>query len=285
MKEYYFMCQVYVLIILNKLWGMCINKDRNNSLSLCLTSQMNQGFMQCNFFLSFQGHEHIIHNGSFYYHERNNPRVIRLDLTTETFIAAKLPFLVINQSNYLYQRKDLFLDFSVDENGLWVVYGLPGPNNTAVLKMDPYSLDIEYAWNISLKHQKVGDTFIVCGVLYAVDSASDRNTNIRWVIYSFCFHDNDAFFFNLNTFPLARVFPRNFGRKNVKLNWNWTVWSLYVVGRTQFSGKVISSSNLSYFGTSNCRIVIFRPNYHKRCLCLGTMLPNYSNPSNFSQKI
>lgn len=40
----------------------------------------------------------------------------------------------------------------------------------------------QYAWNISLDHRKVGEMFIVCGVLYAVDSVSDRSTKIRFAL-------------------------------------------------------------------------------------------------------
>lgn len=73
------------------------------------------------------------------------------------------------------------MDFSTDDNGLWVIYGLPGQNNTAVIKLDTYTLEIQYAWNISLKHQKAGEMFIVCGVLYVVDSVTDRHTKIRYM--------------------------------------------------------------------------------------------------------
>lgn len=71
-----------------------------------------------------------------------------------------------------------YMDFSVDDNGLWVIYGVVD-NNTAVLKLDPFTLQIQLAWNITLKQQKAGDMFIVCGVLYAVDSVTDKTTNIR----------------------------------------------------------------------------------------------------------
>lgn len=90
-----------------------------------------------------------------------------------------VPYAVINESNYLYQTEHNYMDFSADDNGLWVIYGLPGSNNTAVMKIDSYTLEIQYALNISVKHNKAGEMFIVCGVLYVVESASDRRTNIR----------------------------------------------------------------------------------------------------------
>ena len=73
------------------------------------------------------------------------------------------------------------MDIAADENGLWVIYGLEANNFTAVAKLDAYTLDIEYIWNISLVNQKAGEMFIVNGVLYAVDSVVERNTKIRQV--------------------------------------------------------------------------------------------------------
>jgi len=72
-----------------------------------------------------------------------------------------------------------YLDFSVDETGLWVIYGLQPTNNTAVAKLNPYSLELEYVWNISVNNQRAGEMFVACGVLYAVDSVNERSTKIR----------------------------------------------------------------------------------------------------------
>ncbi|CAM6031633.1 unnamed protein product, partial [Sphagnum compactum] len=68
---------------------------------------------------------------------------------------------------------------AVDENGLWVIYGLQDSNNTIVTKMNASTLEIEYSWNISINHHKVGEMFIVCGVLYGIDSVTERETKIR----------------------------------------------------------------------------------------------------------
>ena len=40
-------------------------------------------------------------------------------------------------------------------------------------------MQIEFMWNISINHHKVGDMFIVCGVLYGVDSVKEGKTKIR----------------------------------------------------------------------------------------------------------
>ena len=55
-------------------------------------------------------------------------------------------------------------------------------NNTVVMKFDPQSLEIQYMWNISLNHHNVADTFIVCGVLYAVDHVERSSTRIRFAL-------------------------------------------------------------------------------------------------------
>lgn len=40
-------------------------------------------------------------------------------------------------------------------------------------------MKVQYIWNISIDHHKVGEMFIVCGVLYAVDNVTERDTKIR----------------------------------------------------------------------------------------------------------
>ncbi len=83
---------------------------------------------------------------------------------------------------YLPQQPDNYLDLVTDENGLWAVFGLAVDNNTVVMKFDPLTLETQFMWNISLSHHQVADTFIVCGVLYAVDHVEQRDTRIRFAL-------------------------------------------------------------------------------------------------------
>uniref|UniRef100_A0A1B0CMG6 Uncharacterized protein n=1 Tax=Lutzomyia longipalpis TaxID=7200 RepID=A0A1B0CMG6_LUTLO len=128
----------------------------------------------------FQGNTHVVLNGSFYYNEKNQPRIIRYDLSVERQVAYRdIPDLVANASGHLYTTEYNSVDFSVDDNGLWLIYATQGSNNTLVAKLDAQNLDILYSWNISVNHRRVGEMFIVCGVLYAIDSVTERNTKIR----------------------------------------------------------------------------------------------------------
>jgi len=40
-------------------------------------------------------------------------------------------------------------------------------------------MTVLYGWNVTISHKYAGDMFIICGVLYAVDSTADRDTKIR----------------------------------------------------------------------------------------------------------
>lgn len=92
------------------------------------------------------------------------------------------------------------MDFNVDEVGLWVIYSTYNSNNTLVAKvkfvgpsktspkwyifpqLDAETLKMQYNFNITLDHHQFGEMFIVCGNLYAIDSGTDKNTQIRYVV-------------------------------------------------------------------------------------------------------
>lgn len=130
----------------------------------------------------FRGNAHVIYNGSFYYNAMGKPEIIKLNLETEETKSLFVPGLHIETATVLYSTGHNFFDFSVDDNGLWVIFGVPDSNNTAVIKVDAHTLQVQYIWNISLSHHKVGEMFVMCGVLYAVDSVTDRDSRIRFAL-------------------------------------------------------------------------------------------------------
>jgi hypothetical protein len=91
-----------------------------------------------------------------------------------------VPLVVTKGSNYLYTTNYNYMDFSVDENGLWVIYGIPSTNHTIVMKVNTdRKMETQYMWNISINNHLFGEMFVACGVLYAVDSVTERNSKIR----------------------------------------------------------------------------------------------------------
>ncbi|KAH8248044.1 hypothetical protein KR038_007150 [Drosophila bunnanda] len=130
----------------------------------------------------FHGNAHVVFNGSFYYHQRGSDLVVKLDLTSLKKITTQLPYAGVTAANRLYTTDYNYMDFNVDEVGLWVIYSTYNSNNTLVAKLDADTLKMQYNFNITLDHRQFGEMFIVCGNLYAIDSGTDKNTQIRYVV-------------------------------------------------------------------------------------------------------
>ncbi|XP_039498131.1 uncharacterized protein LOC120455759 [Drosophila santomea] len=130
----------------------------------------------------FHGNAHVVFNGSFYYQQKNSDLVVKLDLTSLKKITTQLPYAGVAAANRLYTTDYNYMDFNVDEVGLWVIYSTYHSNNTLVAKLDAETLKMQYNFNITLDHHQFGEMFIVCGNLYAIDSGTDKNTQIRYVV-------------------------------------------------------------------------------------------------------
>ena len=102
--------------------------------------------------------------------------------------------MVPNQECKRFRRKDgpefltklypemggtIYVDLAIDENVLWAIMAMKENNNTLVMKISAWNLELVWAWNITLNPNLVADMFIVCGVLYAVDRTDARDTKIR----------------------------------------------------------------------------------------------------------
>ncbi|XP_052132980.1 myocilin-like [Frankliniella occidentalis] len=126
----------------------------------------------------FQGNSHVVYNNKFFYASTTG-RMVRLDLQKNDWKDMEVPYL----GGRLYKNRLNVMDFNVDDNGLWVIYNLKDSNNTVVMKVEPFEAELhaQYAWNISINNHLVGEMFIVCGVLYVVDSV-EENTNIRFAL-------------------------------------------------------------------------------------------------------
>lgn len=67
----------------------------------------------------------------------------------------ELNFASANNTNYLYTTEYNVVDFSVDDNGLWVIYSTPNSNHTIVSMLSATTLEAVYSLNISINHHKV----------------------------------------------------------------------------------------------------------------------------------
>ncbi|XP_005177473.1 uncharacterized protein LOC101894193 [Musca domestica] len=131
----------------------------------------------------FHGNANVVFNGSFYYHMLNSSKVAKYNLYTKgDFRTVTLPGAGYEPGHKLYSTAYNYMDFNVDEVGLWVIYSGKDSSNTLVAKLDADTLEIKYNFNITLDHRKFGEMFIVCGHLYAIDSCTAKNSQIRYAI-------------------------------------------------------------------------------------------------------
>jgi hypothetical protein len=127
------------------------------------------------------GTGHVIYNGAFYYHRGGYSEIIKFGLNSEKIegIVAIPDANYMDKENYLYSTEYNFFDLSVDENGLWVIYGSSLDKNILnVAKLNHRTLVIEKIIPVSVDHQQYGNGFISCGILYLVKETDKKMTFI-----------------------------------------------------------------------------------------------------------
>lgn len=73
------------------------------------------------------------------------------------------------------------MDLASDENGIWAIYRKTGKRYAFVSKLDPISLKIIATKRLKhLRPHSIGQAFIVCGVLYTVDSGTKADSRLGW---------------------------------------------------------------------------------------------------------
>lgn len=84
---------------------------------------------------------------------------------------------------YPYQS-DRFsdIDFATDEYGLWVIYASSASSgNVVISKINEDNFTISETWTTLIPKRTVGNTFMICGILYATDSYTNSPTYIKYI--------------------------------------------------------------------------------------------------------
>ncbi|XP_074506253.1 olfactomedin-like protein 2B [Sebastes fasciatus] len=132
---------------------------------------------------SFTGTGHVVFNGALYYNRAFSRDVIRYDLRRR-YVAAwtTLHDAILEEQAHRTQSE---VEFAVDESGLWLLYpalDTEGFHQEVILliHLNPRDLQPMQSFRTGLRRGRYGNSFLVCGVLYGVNSMEHRYANVTY---------------------------------------------------------------------------------------------------------
>ncbi|KAK6013343.1 Olfactomedin-like domain protein [Ostertagia ostertagi] len=117
----------------------------------------------------YDGTNHMLFNGSLFFHRAGFPRIGKFELTTGRYDEIEIPGAAHQGNNYLFNKSMNYFDLAIDENALWILYHYEKEKFLSVAKVDINNLTIYETHNLTLiNHSQIANGIVICGVLYTV---------------------------------------------------------------------------------------------------------------------
>uniref|UniRef100_A0A8D2IS35 Olfactomedin-like domain-containing protein n=1 Tax=Varanus komodoensis TaxID=61221 RepID=A0A8D2IS35_VARKO len=126
-----------------------------------------------------QGGGVIFFNGSFFYNCFDSRNLCKLNIATHELQRVTLEGAAFNNwFSYAGVNWQDF-DFAGDEKGLWIIYSTESSKGKIIIgKLDPNTMNMIQKWQTSLFKPNATNTFMICGVLYALKRVSAHKEKI-----------------------------------------------------------------------------------------------------------
>ena len=128
------------------------------------------------------GTGHVIYKQVLYCQKMYTRKIVRYSLADSRWLGEKEIDSAGIHNTFAYQSgKFSDIDFAVDEVGLWVIYATNASRgNIVISKIVEDDLSFERSWVTDIPKRKVGNAFIICGILYATASYKNIPTYIKY---------------------------------------------------------------------------------------------------------
>ncbi|ESO87600.1 hypothetical protein LOTGIDRAFT_127565 [Lottia gigantea] len=132
--------------------------------------------------IPFFGTGHVVYQNCFYYQAQDWDKIVRFDLIVGSAVTlVDLPGASYKNERFLYKGVNNYVDFSVDENGLWIIYSKQeGSNKLQLARLNAMTLNIMKTWEIDVERGSYGNGFMVCGVIYFIRSVVETPSVIDY---------------------------------------------------------------------------------------------------------
>lgn len=164
-------------------WSLC-GSFSITTFNFCLLDMRIEAFDKT-YKLPFScvGTGHVIFKQTLYCQRMFTNKIMKISLKESRLLAERPVEQTDKQDTFPYQSgKYSDIDFAVDEKGLWVVYATNASRGYILIsKINEDDLTFEKTWATDILKKDVGNTFMICGVLYAIDSYDKTPTFVKYM--------------------------------------------------------------------------------------------------------